>query len=185
MTIERPMFPPIDPARRRLLSVAADGGDAAMIRATPDGQPITKDDELGVAWWNALTKQERAKWSAIAGNTGRVKDAWEAFKRASLDQNPLPEADEKPVGGSTRPADGIALLRLVGPEREIVAALLAFVACGLTCGSTLDQMEAVAFNELLRAGKLAAQKRHYRWIIPVTAAEKATTSSPKATAVRS
>jgi hypothetical protein len=43
----------------------------------------TKDDELGMAWWNSLTKQERAKWSAVAGNTGRVKDAWEAFKRGS------------------------------------------------------------------------------------------------------
>jgi hypothetical protein len=53
------------------------------------GQPMTKDDELGVAWWNALTKQERAKWSAIAGNTGRAKDAWEAFKRASVDQTPF------------------------------------------------------------------------------------------------
>lgn len=82
-------------------------------------------------------------------------------------------------------AERTALLRLAAADREIVAALLAFVACGLACGSTLDQMEAVAFNELLRAGKLAAKKRHYRWIIPVTAAEKATTSSPKAAAVRS
>jgi hypothetical protein len=47
---------------------------------------MTGDDELGMAWWNALTKQERAKWSAIAGNTGRPKDAWEAFRRGSVDQ---------------------------------------------------------------------------------------------------
>ena len=54
----------------------------------PPDQPMTHDDKLGMAWWNALTKQERAKWSAIAGNTGRVKDAWEAFKRGSMDQSP-------------------------------------------------------------------------------------------------
>ena len=40
------------------------------------------DDELGMAWWNALTEQERARWSTVAGKTGRPKDAWEAFKRS-------------------------------------------------------------------------------------------------------
>jgi hypothetical protein len=54
----------------------------------PDQAPMTPDDEIGMAWWNALTKQERAKWSAIAGNTGRPKDAWEAFRRGSMDQSP-------------------------------------------------------------------------------------------------
>src|SRR5882757_3281355 len=49
---------------------------------------MTHDDELGMAWWNALSERQRAKWSAIAGNTGRVKDAWEAFKRGSVDQTP-------------------------------------------------------------------------------------------------
>ena len=44
---------------------------------------MSGDDEAGMAWWNALTEQERAKWSAIAGDTGRAKDAWEAFKRGS------------------------------------------------------------------------------------------------------
>jgi hypothetical protein len=43
---------------------------------------MSGDDEAGMAWWNALTEQERARWSAVAGNTGRAKDAWEAFKRA-------------------------------------------------------------------------------------------------------
>jgi hypothetical protein len=42
------------------------------------GPPMT-DDELGMAWWNALTEQERAHWSRLAG-TGRAKDAWELFK---------------------------------------------------------------------------------------------------------
>ena len=54
----------------------------------PDQALMTTDDEIGMAWWNALTKQERAKWSAIAGNTGRPKDAWEAFRRGSMDQSP-------------------------------------------------------------------------------------------------
>jgi hypothetical protein len=56
-------------------------------KTNPPDQP-TRDDELGMAWWNSLTKQERAKWSALAGNTGRPKDAWEAFKRGSMDQSP-------------------------------------------------------------------------------------------------
>jgi hypothetical protein len=74
-----PSMAPID--RPRMLN----GGAAERVL----GQPMTKDDELGMAWWNALTKQERATWSAIAGNTGRAKDAWEAFKRASVDQTPF------------------------------------------------------------------------------------------------
>jgi hypothetical protein len=57
-------------------------------KTNPPDQPMTRDEELGIAWWNSLTKQERAKWSAIAGNTGRPKDAWEAFKRGSVDQTP-------------------------------------------------------------------------------------------------
>jgi DNA-binding response OmpR family regulator len=35
MTLERPMFPPVDPTRRRFLSVAA-GGAVAAGRVTPD-----------------------------------------------------------------------------------------------------------------------------------------------------
>ena len=40
---------------------------------------MTKDDELGMAWWNALTERERTRWANLAG-TGRAKDAWELFK---------------------------------------------------------------------------------------------------------
>jgi hypothetical protein len=54
----------------------------------PPDQPMTPDDELGTAWWNSLTKQERAKWSDVYGNTGRAVDAWPAFKRGSKDQSP-------------------------------------------------------------------------------------------------
>jgi hypothetical protein len=54
----------------------------------PSDQPMTHDDKLGMAWWNGLTEREREKWSALAGNTGRPKDAWELFKRGSVDQTP-------------------------------------------------------------------------------------------------
>jgi hypothetical protein len=57
-------------------------------KSNPPDQPTTRDDELGMAWWNNLTERERAEWSAIAGNTGRPKDAWEAFRRGSVDQSP-------------------------------------------------------------------------------------------------
>jgi hypothetical protein len=40
------------------------------------------DDELGIAWWNALSEKERAYWMHLAGDTGRAVDAWRAFKRA-------------------------------------------------------------------------------------------------------
>jgi hypothetical protein len=66
--------PPADEALRCLLTIPS--------------EPMTPDDILGMAWWNALTERERAKWSAIAGNTGRPKDAWELFKRGSVDQPP-------------------------------------------------------------------------------------------------
>lgn len=49
------------------------------------------DDEIGMAWWNSLTEQARAEWSRAAGNTGRVKDAWETFK-AGKPEN-LPQAN--------------------------------------------------------------------------------------------
>jgi hypothetical protein len=57
-------------------------------KTNPPDQPMTRDDELGMAWWNSLTKEERAKWSDVAGNTGRPVDAWRAFKRGSKDQPP-------------------------------------------------------------------------------------------------
>jgi hypothetical protein len=39
------------------------------------------DDELGIAWWNALSNKERKYWMHLAGDTGRAVDAWRAFKR--------------------------------------------------------------------------------------------------------
>ena len=51
---------------------------------------MTKDDELGMAWWNSLTERERAKWSAAAGNTGVAKDAWQSFKKSTPDKPVMP-----------------------------------------------------------------------------------------------
>jgi hypothetical protein len=44
-------------------------------------------------------------------------------------------------------------------ERETVAALLGFVVCGLKCGSTLEQMQAIAMDELERSRKAAEKIR--------------------------
>src|SRR5882724_8436339 len=60
--------------------------DLAKLNELTQQGAMTKDDELGMAWWNALSDRERARWSREAGNTGRAKDAWEEFKRISADQ---------------------------------------------------------------------------------------------------
>jgi hypothetical protein len=44
-------------------------------------------------------------------------------------------------------------------ERKTVAALLGFVVCGLKCGSTLEQMQAIAMDELERSRKAAEKSR--------------------------
>ena len=41
----------------------------------------TADNAAGMFWWYGLSDQERARWMREAGDTGRAKDAWEAFKR--------------------------------------------------------------------------------------------------------
>jgi DNA-binding response OmpR family regulator len=51
MTIERPMFPPVDPTRRHLLAVAAGGAVAAAVgtaasRATPDATGFLRSGSL-------------------------------------------------------------------------------------------------------------------------------------------
>jgi hypothetical protein len=48
-------------------------------------------------------------------------------------------------------------------DRETVIALLAFVACGLKYGSTLEEMVAVVHEELDRARKLAAKQRRRKF----------------------
>jgi hypothetical protein len=57
-------------------------GGGCGLGCTHEIETARADNEAGMAWWNGLTEQERGKWAEIAGNTGRAKDAWEAFKRA-------------------------------------------------------------------------------------------------------
>lgn len=40
----------------------------------------TSNEAAGIAWWNALTETERAKWLAQAGSAVPA-DAWAAYKR--------------------------------------------------------------------------------------------------------
>jgi hypothetical protein len=41
----------------------------------------TEDELAGMAWWNGLPEYERTRWMGFAGNTGKVADAWEEWKR--------------------------------------------------------------------------------------------------------
>jgi hypothetical protein len=52
------------------------------------------DDEIGMAWWNALSDQDRAKWASLA-RTGRAKDAWELFKASTEMRNDLSEPSRR------------------------------------------------------------------------------------------
>jgi hypothetical protein len=45
---------------------------------------VQTDGETGMNWWNSLTEDERRNWMAVAGDTGRAEDAWEAFKRSKV-----------------------------------------------------------------------------------------------------
>lgn len=51
-----------------------------------DERKPTADERMGIAWWNALTEQDRSRWMQAAGDTGVPADAWAAFKedRATL-----------------------------------------------------------------------------------------------------
>ncbi len=46
-----------------------------------DPEPVA-DEAASVAWWNALPECTRGFWMAQGGDTGRVVDAWAAYKRA-------------------------------------------------------------------------------------------------------
>jgi hypothetical protein len=38
------------------------------------------DAQLGMTWWNNLTRAERDEWMRRAGDTGVAADAWSVFK---------------------------------------------------------------------------------------------------------
>jgi len=52
-----------------------------------DERKPTPDEAMGIAWWNSLTEQDRAKWMQAAGNTGVVADVWAAFKWQSMTEH--------------------------------------------------------------------------------------------------
>lgn len=49
---------------------------------TTEERKPTSDEAIGMAWWNSLTEETRAKWSAKTG-TGVAADAWAVFKADS------------------------------------------------------------------------------------------------------
>lgn len=42
----------------------------------------TTDEIAGMAWWNNLKPDERARWLTTAGHACSVADAWAAHKRS-------------------------------------------------------------------------------------------------------
>jgi hypothetical protein len=66
------------------------------------------DDELGMAWWNRLTEQERREWALRAG-TGRAVDAWELAKAQAK-----PTADDPLRDAHAAILGAIAELRSLG-----------------------------------------------------------------------
>jgi hypothetical protein len=69
---------------------------------------MATDDELGMAWWNALSERERAHWAKAAG-TRRAKDAWELFKGRDK-----PTVDEPLADAHAALLRAIAELRALG-----------------------------------------------------------------------
>ena len=61
---------------RRANRVLPDRSDSVETNATPD-------DRAGMAWWNSLTKPERARWLVEAGSA-RPVDAWRAYKGSGV-----------------------------------------------------------------------------------------------------
>jgi hypothetical protein len=86
MTIERPMFPPVDPTRRRLLTIAAAGATALTVapaRAAPAADPIhaaiERHKAAGVPWDAAIDVRAEFPESADA----MTDEQWE--QRDALD----------------------------------------------------------------------------------------------------
>lgn len=61
-----------------LLRYRMTGDDLRQLSEAEGGN--STDEAMGIAWWNGLTEQERARWMLEAGNTGVAADAWAAFK---------------------------------------------------------------------------------------------------------
>lgn len=53
--------------------------DGQIANMSNEQRTPTADEALGMAWWNSLSDENRAKWAIKAG-TGVAADAWAAFK---------------------------------------------------------------------------------------------------------
>jgi hypothetical protein len=99
MTIERPMFPPVDPTRRHLLTVAAGGAVAAAIPTYARANPghavdpafalIAEKLAADVAHCEAIDAQDEAEESQGI----RSDAADEAFERCCIAGRAVSEAD--------------------------------------------------------------------------------------------
>jgi hypothetical protein len=73
MTIERPMFPPVDPTRRRLLTIAAAGSIAGLIPTIASALP---DDPIYAAL-DAFRFAEAAFYAERSGDIpDEIGDRW-------------------------------------------------------------------------------------------------------------
>jgi hypothetical protein len=118
-------------------------------KSNPTDQPTTRDDELGMSWWNSLSKQERAKWSAIAGNTGRPKDAWEAFRRGSVDQSPPVDPTRRGFIAVAAGASIISVGSLAAVAMPIAAALPIAAARPAAAAQIIDDAELIQLGAKL------------------------------------
>jgi len=50
-------------------------------------ESVISNAQIGIAWWNSLSLQERKKWMRLAGNTGVAADAWAAFQASQHHTN--------------------------------------------------------------------------------------------------
>lgn len=50
------------------------------------GRVITRDEWIGMQWWNALREVERARWLARASSAVPA-EAWGVFKRERVDNS--------------------------------------------------------------------------------------------------
>jgi len=66
---------------RQERAVRAVSGEVGARDQTPREPRVPADALLGIAWYNGLTRQERARWHRIA-DSAIPADCWEAFKRA-------------------------------------------------------------------------------------------------------
>jgi hypothetical protein len=114
-----------------------------------------------MAWWNSLSKQERAKWSAIAGNTGRPKDAWEAFRRGSVDQTPPIDPTRRGFIAVAAGASIISVGSLAAVAMPIAAGLPIAAATPAAAAQIIDDAELIELGsrfELLEDRYYVARK---------------------------